>query len=278
MSSADRPPLRVVYLIGAGHCGSTLLDICLDAHPQITGLGEITTLTSGNPAPVELPVWSRAAALHLERTGAAIEAVPYKPADRGIGGLLSNARPSARWQEENLAALHAIADASGTAILADSSKEWQRLQALSHTPGIELKVIHLVRDARGIINSYRRKDGTWRRGYRRLMKLDLSALFLRRKRISRADWHRVRYEDLAARPEETLRAIAGFLDLPFDQVMLNPDPTRYSGIGGNRMRNRQFQGFSLDEGWRRALSRPAALAAHMASLPHNLRHGYRLFR
>lgn len=273
---AASAPVRVVYLIGAGHCGSTLLDICLDAHPQVMGLGEITTLDPGNPAPADDPAWSRAAELFRAREGRAIETVRFAPPERRVTTLLTNTPPSREWQEENLAALRALADGSGTACLADSSKEWQRLLALANTPGVDLRVIHIVRDARGVINSYRRKYGSWRHGYRRLMKIDLSALFLQARRIPQARWHRVRYEDLAARPEETLRGVSAFLDLPFDPMMLAPDPKGYSGIGGNRMRNRRFEGFSLDDGWRRKLSRAAAFTTHLMSLPHNLRHGYRL--
>lgn len=277
MTGAAAPaPVRVVYLIGAGHCGSTLLDICLDAHPQIMGLGEITTLAADNPAPVEHPAWVRAAEIFRSREGRAIETVRFRPQERRIRGLLANAVPSREWQAENVAALRALADGSGAPLLADSSKEWQRLLALANTPGIDLRVIHIVRDARGVINSYRRKYSSWRHGYRRLMKIDLSAMFLQMRRIPRGHWHRVRYEDLASRPEETLRGIAAFLDLPFDPAMLSPDPSTYSGIGGNRMRNRRFEGFSLDEGWRRELSAGVAPLVSLASLPHNLRHGYSL--
>lgn len=38
-------------------------------------------------------------------------------------------------------------------------------------------------------------------------------------------------EDLASRPEETLRAIIALLGLSFDQAMLAPDPAAYSGTG-----------------------------------------------
>jgi hypothetical protein len=34
----------LLYILGSGHCGSTLLDLLLNGHPQILGLGEMVAL------------------------------------------------------------------------------------------------------------------------------------------------------------------------------------------------------------------------------------------
>ena len=35
---------KILYIAGLGHSGSTILDLSLGSHPDITGLGEIYTL------------------------------------------------------------------------------------------------------------------------------------------------------------------------------------------------------------------------------------------
>ena len=40
MSSTSATPLRVVYLAGSGHTGSTLIAMFVDAHPRIVSVGE----------------------------------------------------------------------------------------------------------------------------------------------------------------------------------------------------------------------------------------------
>ena len=35
-------PRKVVFILGSGHCGSTLLDLMLGAHSRIVGLGEMS--------------------------------------------------------------------------------------------------------------------------------------------------------------------------------------------------------------------------------------------
>ena len=33
--------IPIIYIVGSGHCGSTLLDIILDSHSKIFGIGEL---------------------------------------------------------------------------------------------------------------------------------------------------------------------------------------------------------------------------------------------
>src|SRR5690606_37199165 len=44
---------KVVFILGTGHCGSTLLDLILGSHSKMFSLGEVYRVVSSNPpAPV----------------------------------------------------------------------------------------------------------------------------------------------------------------------------------------------------------------------------------
>jgi len=54
--------VKTVFILGSGHCGATLLDLLLDSHSQMCGIGEFhagratSICTCGKPAP-ECEVW-----------------------------------------------------------------------------------------------------------------------------------------------------------------------------------------------------------------------------
>jgi len=276
MTNNQAGKLRVLYVLGSGHCGSTLLNLCLDKHPEIAGLGELGSVPADNQLPLDHPLWQSAAAHFEEATGKVLAEMSFTSPRYSTRALLRKPAAPKAWQDSNMAALSAIAQASEASWLADSSKFWQRLWALRATGGISVKVLYLVRDSRGVMNSYHRKDGHWTRGYRRMMKLDIIAWFLRNIRIGRKDWLTLNYEDFAREPEKALHRVCAFLDLTYDPGMCQPDPSRYSGVGGNRLRWSPVEKISLNESWRHQMARKTRLIVSLITLPYNIRHRYDL--
>ncbi len=62
----------------------------------------------------------------------------------------------ARYAEYTGALFNAIADLSGADVIVDSSKSPARALALSRTPGLDVRMLHLVRDVRGVAYSLRK--------------------------------------------------------------------------------------------------------------------------
>jgi hypothetical protein len=141
---------------------------------------------------------------------------------------------------------------SGTSILVDTSKNLIRLQMLAEA-GVPLKVVHLVRDGRGVVNSYRHKYGKFRVGLQRWF---VRALLgpLARKKLPEVEWLRVKYEDLAGAPEMTLRQLCRFAEIPYEPGMLRYWEAHDNSIGGNRMRKAKSD-IRLDDRWSRELSK-----------------------
>ena len=76
-------PIDIIYILGAGHCGSTLLSLCLDRHKSVIGLSEIITLNrkspgwSGSKFVLSDHFWSEVNRDMRERCGERLSEVPF---------------------------------------------------------------------------------------------------------------------------------------------------------------------------------------------------------
>jgi hypothetical protein len=117
------------------------------------------------------------------------------------------------------------------------------------------KIVFLVRDGRAVFYSGLKRGrarrvalDTWRHTYTRA-----EPLF--RRIASNGALLRVRYEDLAADPAWELQRICQFIDLRFDDRMLDFRSRPHHVANGNDMRFKDGAGIRIDEAWKQALSR-----------------------
>jgi hypothetical protein len=89
---------------------------------------------------------------------------------------------------------------------------------------LEARFVHLVRDGRDVALSLREID-EWGpskvAGAAKYWVEHVQAGRDRAARLGRERYLEVRYEDLVAEPETTLRSVCAFMDLPFDPCMLS---------------------------------------------------------
>lgn len=268
-------PIDVLYLLGPGHCGSTLLNLALDRHPEVLGLGEIVALNRAKPGfageeNILSSLFWQAVAADYEAAGAGrFDAVPF----HCRADALSDPARAKAWATANRSALASTAAVSRKPIMADSSKDARRLQALLRVPGLRVRVIYLVRDGRAVVHAYSRKYHRWSLGYRKMMRIDRDAERLR-ARHPECGWLTLRYEDLATDMEGVLRQTCAFAGIAFDPAMLALDTASYRGIGGNRMRRRPVEAIVLDEAWKSEMPRLQRVFTAIAVRSFNRRHGY----
>src|SRR5262245_11304316 len=153
--------IRVVYLMGLPHCGSTILDLTLQQAPGVTSVGEANTLNlyfDGGPrttdslddsctcgAPVsECPFWL-AVDQHLKALGTEL---------RQLDLSADNQRSFAR---DNEAFFLGVARASNANIVVDSSKCSVRLARLLEETRIPVVVVHLTRSLKGYLASNKKR-------------------------------------------------------------------------------------------------------------------------
>ncbi len=237
-------PVKVLYVLGFGRSGSTLLDILLGELPGFFSAGELQSLwreslidgrLCGCGVPVaECALWSeilggprctqlgmspeeraalQADRLRLPRLGPRIRARGRCKAEwRAYAGVLGNL-------------YHRIAEVTHARVIVDSSKLPSVTRALEKLDSIDLYYIHLVRDARAVAFSWMRSkeatDRTRRSQMERLGPVRSSATWLVRglaaDRIMDRSGHPsllLRYEDLVATPTETVARVAALVNEP----------------------------------------------------------------
>lgn len=249
--SLERP--RVLFVLGAGHCGSTLLSLLMNGHPDFAAVSELSKLgesiANGDPV-LSRPEWRDIAACYESRTGAAFSGLDLAhPSWRRFAGW--GASEAAAWAQRRASLLACIRDVTGRSWIIDASKSWQQLYLMQRSELFDLRVVHLIRDGRGVVHSYARKYGNLRHGLAKWIKPSVAAVALAAHFQER--WLRVRYEELAVDTVATLTGICNLVDLEYEPSMLEFRRHAWIGIGGNRMSHRTDQTIQLDERWRREM-------------------------
>lgn len=249
MRMLDRP--KVIYVLGTGHCGSTLLDLLLNGHSEILGMGEWDRLAAMSPltrrsageAFFASPEWEGVLEAHPDHE----LQLPKDPA-RWRGAHQWSAGRVANWAERTKEFLSCLAEASGATFITDASKNPIRLYLYARSGAFDLKVIELRRDGRAVFNSYYRKYGSRRLALQRWMLPTIRARQLLWKYPELAPLT-VRYEELTDRPEVELRSICQFLGVEYEPEMMRFREHRYLGVGGNRMKTGTSQAVRKDSLW-----------------------------
>ena len=210
-----RPPAP--FLIGAARSGTTLLAAMLAAHPEMTMVSEtgfvpkLAETIRSEPVTVERVVKTMAAARPLEELGVdeaemlrrleRLDDVKAAPVLRCFYELIAERGGTTRWGDETPSYL----------------KRMRRIQrALS-----EAHFIHIVRDGRDTAAA---KPGELDSGTaitigERWQKKVVSA---RQQEHLMDHFLEVRYEELIADTEPVLRRVCEFIELPFDEAMVDP--------------------------------------------------------
>lgn len=244
---------QVIYVAGVGHSGSTVLDITLGNHEQVKSVGELHKLhrsgwrtaenrrCSCGSAVHECSLWSAVREGWERRVGGdrlddyvALQN-RYESSYRCWPRLIRDSRRRTpafeRYVDMTVALYDAISEATGLPAVADSSKKPSRPFALSHTDRIDLKVIHLVRDGRGVVWSQmkpRRKNveggipedhraaPSWHTASRwafRNFECDRLA-----RRLGESRLMRLTYEHFTHEPETALNEIGQFVGRDFSTL------------------------------------------------------------
>lgn len=247
---------KVVFILGIGRSGSTLLDLMLGSHPQGFSLGEISKLPQlvnqgkrNLAALEESTFWiDNFNEAELKRLAAGIsnhrlnKYIPLK-IERFIRELVG--------KDDILNPYTILIEKTKTQILVDSSKyfSWvsQQLKNREFQEGaIDAYVIRMVRDGRAVVNSYSRiyKNKTISEICQKWVKLFKEQQDFYDK-FSGGQKMLVRYEKLATKPEEVLTNICRLLGIEFFPDMIEFWKQEHHHIVGSRGTNaliRKYRG------------------------------------
>jgi hypothetical protein len=293
MSPADTP-IPAVYIVGISYCGSTLLAIVMNDHPEIVSVGEMGPARRGGHADymcscgrriVECDFFSSVTRRMAEArvdfdpgnmrlrqphcVGPRLERIVYRtfasPALNAARDMVRDALPPiqrrmADCARRNEAFMRACLDVSGKRIFLDATKQASRIPFLQRM-NTDLKVIHLVRDPRGYLHSARKYNDTPPQSAAHEFVTGHREIEFYLKKLPRDRWMRINYETICADPQRQLNELAAFMGAG---PMTLPDDYRsqdYHVIGNrSRLRGDGRTKIRLDEKWRETLS-PADLNA-----------------
>jgi hypothetical protein len=307
-------PIPVLFIGGAGRSGSTLLDRVVGMQGGFCSVGEGHFVWErsfqqnqlcgcGQPFH-ECGFWeevTRTAFAQGTSEFDAVSAVRLKQAiDRkhtlnwlllGRGPSDFSRRLSAYGQLiERL--YQAVLNISGQRVIVDSSKDARHGLVLSRLPGVELHVIHLIRDPRAVAFSWkrlrRRPEIHWKAEDMPVESVYTSSgrwltqnLLVEMLSRSAQSYTRFRYEDFVADPGATLARLLSPIDgidpasLSLDSESLELEPAHT--VSGNPMRFKQGRvRITMDSEWREAMPATDRWLVDGITLPLLTRYGYSL--
>lgn len=175
--------------------------------------------------------------------------------DMILFSIPGQARLLQKMSERNTAFIKTVLELTGKRVFIDSSKDRLRPKVLRQFSPLDVRVIQLIRDVRGVVASnLRRKDQnlttaqaakSWCRLHRRV-------------ETTLAPWKKgsniiIRYEDLCRNTHDTLRRIYEFCEVDPDIEIENID-TASQHLIGNPMRLTPISTIQLDTRWQKELT------------------------
>jgi hypothetical protein len=299
----------VLFIGGLGRSGSTLVDRVLGQTPGVCSVGELVFLWErgllanercGCGEPFDgCPFWKevgvRAFGGWDRIDPAAIRARQWRvDRNRYVPAMLAPAlapgyrRRLAPYADAIGRLYRAVAAVAEAALVVDSSKHASTAALLRRVPGVDPRIVQLVRDPRGVAWSWsktvERPDPT--EGVSMMARVGPARIAIRWQAYNallslvRADGGALRYEDFVDRPEHATRrllALGGLEPEALPQfvgprtVRLETDHT----VAGNPLRFRTGElDISADDEWRRSMPASRRALVGALSLPSTLLYRY----
>ena len=243
--------VKVAYVVGCGHSGTTLVQRLLGAHPRVISVGGMRHLqravrgevacSCGATTLADCSLWGRVAK-HLAEQGT------------NLADLDPNAEDEPAFERDNRRLFTAFAEVTGASVVVDPSRRVDRLRRLGEIAELEVVPVHVFKDPRAQYSSHKRKQG-WlggARGVRSYGQTNLQALGLARRFPQRVH---LSYEELCSRPGLAIEVLSRTLDLPdAPEILETWGEVPVHALEGNRMLRRAGSEIRLDESWRSRLN------------------------
>ena len=314
--SAPDGALTVLYIGGYGRSGSTVLDRVLGALPDAVSVGEVRSIWGAVLREDRLcacgqrfsacPFWTEVGERAFGGWGSpAVEraraAHGHVDRHRHLPQLLSG-KGSATFDREEavftqaLGDLYrAVAETGGARVVVDASKYPVYAAILRRVPAVDLRVVHLIRDARGAAYSWSKEgvvkpdaggDDTFMPTYR-ASRASAEWLFYNAGfdalKAMRTPTMRLYYESFVRDPRGSVARVARFAGLTADEDSLSyiHGPTvRLGGpehaLGGNpaRFGDRDVLTLRSDQAWRKRMAPGQRRTVTALTSPFLVRYGY----
>ena len=288
-SEAPRP--RTVVAIATNYSGSTLLSMLLDSHPQIVSIGEgapnrhaqarqrqgVSQFSCSCRLPLGECPFFRSLFERMQAQGFPLDAdhwitdYKYRSAVlntalgmysarrwfRGLQDLADHFMPvhSSRLRETTrarVAFVQTILEQTGKAVFFDATKYVSQAHYMAHAPGVDVKMLRILRDPRAYVGSSKRRGREVDERAHNWVHFNQATNHM----LASVPEDRVmvmRYEDLGRSPVEMQRQLYAFLGV--DDI---PPPTavvpQEHHVIGNTLRLKDRLEIRLVESWKEELT------------------------
>jgi len=242
--------IKIIYLLGLGHSGTTLLGRLLGAHSDLVATGGTRNIplfvrgrkscSCGAIEPDGCPFWPRVDCALRGR-------------GRSLATLECGHDDQKRLRHQALTDYFtAVLEASGASVIVDTSRRRTYFSQLEQNPDLDLIRVHLFKDPRRQHSSSKRKGRSLRHAILTYVNRGRRVRGMRPR--GRPVLH-LSYEHLCSDPGGQVKRIMQSVGLEFQQRQLSEFGTTESHIlGGNRQRAEKSSTIRLDESWKWRLS------------------------
>ena len=304
--------LKFIYLTSSSFSGSTLLAFMMGAHPRIATVGEMTGVIEGSDLDnyecscgrllKNCDFWklvsSQVQEIHKDFSCKNFK-TRYIPRGNGFidrlqfSNLRNNKISDVRdyiYQKvpkyynyiynitkRNIDLANAILNITNKDIFFDASKSPAIIKFLKQHLECEFKVIHLVKDGRGVFDSRKRynpeiPDSKAIVGWTRVNRFAERSL----KYIEKKNRYLLLYKDLVTNPEYELTKLCEFIGVEYSPYCLDFRNSDHHIIGNAKMRLGSRTKIYYDEKWRQSLSSEQLKLFDRLAGKINRKYGYSL--
>jgi len=191
-----------------------------------------------------------------------------------LGWLSKEVRRDAMMAKHLIFLYDAVRVAQNTPIIIDSTKNPGTFKKIYIQNKKNTYFIELIRDGRAVCNSRMKREGIDMFDAAKIWKKEQIKRIASMITIPMSKTIRIYYEKLASNPKDTLKNICNYLEIDFENEMMNFRGQRHN-LGGNLMRFKSSKRkIKLDEAWRGNLSKKELSIFSKIAGGINRRYGY----
>lgn len=278
----------IIYLLGAGRSGTTLLATVLNIHPEIITIGEMNQFfehisynkeCSCGAKLNECSFWKIILdELELSKKQVFINAAltEQKEKHSNIIKYLLNPPQEMEYHKIQEDVFRLVQKQAPSKWLLDSSKYIARYLLLKQNNKNKVKGIYIVRDVRGVINSFGKQVQTSKSSLSTILYYLIINFFGQITYWLNKDILKIKYEDFVTNPEQVTNII-------YQHIFENPEWVSLPDIfqmphiiGGNRMKTNTNISINKDENWKQNISRVKQIAYYILTFPFMILNNYKI--
>ncbi|MBZ9777934.1 sulfotransferase [Psychroflexus sp. CAK8W] len=278
--------INLIYLLGAGRSGTTLLATLLNNHDDIETLGEMHQFIeyvdkdkdcSCGEKLTSCSTWNLSSDLMDSNIKDERLYCENKESHKNIPSLIFNKKADKRYISIQEHIFSALSGNRKSKWYLDSSKYIARYLLLKKSKKLNIKGIYMVRDPRGVINSFTKKVQTSKRPLSAILYYNMINLFGEVVSRNNRNILKIKYEDLVESPEQVLDEIYKHVFGSSKASVKMPEYfTMPHIVGGNRIKTKKRIHLSKDTDWQRNIPRARQIMYYYLCFPFTYINKYRV--